>query len=445
MRVILAGSDAEELARAAYPAFAAAGLEVAAVVGSVEELADVAPAFPDGVAVVQVEVYPSPQEAVEGLGSLPCRVAVVLPRWWEGERGRFAALPNLLAGFTGPVSWPQVAAEVKARGQGGGPEGRGGGGGGPSPGGGGGEPDGRRLRANTPAPRPGPRLHANGGGPARLVAFWSGPAGGTGRTALALALAAYAAERGVDVALLALSEPAVSAYLGLARVPNVTTFFETGRLPAAEQRVSWTGEDGRPVGFSVLLGPARPRDGAVERGQIGELVEAVGAAYGLVVMDLPSLPPGGNVWAMEPLLHAGNVILVAVPTSAGVAAVVEGLATLRDIGAAGRVHLALNRRSGGGLSSRSFVEGVRGLWGDCPPVAAEVPCVPDLAAAMDRRELPDLPELVEAVEALAEAAAGIQRAGPEGKAPTEGEGKPEGVSRPRRRRLGRLITVEVVD
>ncbi|MGD1996346.1 MAG: EsaB/YukD family protein, partial [Anaerolineae bacterium] len=91
----------------------------------------------------------------------------------------------------------------------------------------------------------------------RTVAFWSGPAGGTGRTMLALALAAHAAERGADTGLLALSEPGLSAYLHLPRVPNAATFFDTGNLSAAGQAVSWESEAGEAA-LQVVLGPARP-------------------------------------------------------------------------------------------------------------------------------------------------------------------------------------------
>jgi len=449
MRVILAGPDAEELARVAYPAFAAAGLDVAAVVGTAGELADVAGAFPDGVAVVQAEMYAAPEEAAEGLKGLPCRVAVVLPAWWEGERDAFAALPNLMAGFTAPVPWPQVAAEVKARAGGGGPEV----GAAPEvslPPAEGPPPSVHAAEGGHPPspPQPGPRLRANitPGGGGRAVALWSGPAGGTGRTALALALAACAAERGANPLLLALSEPAVSAYLGLPRVPNATAFFESGDLARAVQTVGWErGGEGRAT-LRVVLGPARPRDGAVEREQVGALLAAALAAGGAVVLDLPSLPPGGNVWSLEPLVRATDVVLVATPTATGVAAVVEGLATLRDLKAPGRVHLVVNHRAPKGtLSLRGFTQAVASLWGECPPVAAEVAYLPDLGMLLDQGELPDLPDLTAAVEELAERALGLPRPEPEGARRAEGAPAEERQSRPRRRRLGRLITVEVVD
>ena len=118
----------------------------------------------------------------------------------------------------------------------------------------------------------------------------------------------------------------------------------------------------------------------MKRERIGGLVEAACEAHGLVVLDLPPLTPGGNPWVFEPLTRATDVLLVAVPTSAGVVAVVEALATLRDLAAAANVCLALNRRVPGGISGRAFADGVAQLWGTCPALAVEV----DLAA-----ELPD--------------------------------------------------------
>ncbi|HEY77200.1 MAG TPA: ParA family protein [Thermoflexia bacterium] len=439
MRIILTGPEEGELTGAAYPAFIVAGVEVAAVATAPETLAELAGALPDAVAVVQAEVYPTPEAAVEGLGALPCRVAVVLPTWWEGERDRFASLPNLVAGFTAPVSWAQVAAEVKTRAQ----RGRGTGkrGSGEARKSGHTKVEKPRLRANTPAPGGAQGLRANtqpAGG--RVVALWSGPAGGVGKTTLALLLVGYAAERrvradGCPLLLLALAEPSVSARLALPRVPNVTAFFETEDLARAVQTVGWEAGPTLPV----VLGPARPREGAVERERVAALVEAAASAYPVVVADLPALPPGGNVWSLEPLLHARAVVLVAAPSAAGVAAVVESLATLRDIGASAGVHLVINRRVASGLPLREFVEGVRSLWGECPPVAAEVPYSPELAA-LDRGEWPEgvgsngRSTLREAVEALTRAVLW----------PWSIVEAQEVASRPRRR-LGRLISVEVVD
>jgi MinD-like ATPase involved in chromosome partitioning or flagellar assembly len=439
-QVILAGPDEGALTRAAYPAFAAAGFDVAAVADSPQKIADFAAALRDCLIVVEVDVYPGAAEAAAALASLPVRAAVVLPDHWKGEQAAFAGLPNLVAGFTAPVSWPQVAAEIKGRLLAPATEAA------PAP-------------AATPAPGgPTPdatppaaaaRLHANTG-PGRVVAFWSGPAGGTGRTTLALALAMLASERKTPALLLALSEPAVSAYLRLPRNPNVLAFFESGNLTGALQKVTWEGG-----ALSVLLGPARPQDGVADREPVGRLIEAAREAGGLAVLDLPTLTPGGSVWALEPLTRASDVVLVANPTSAGVAATVEALVTLRAVSPA-RLHLVLNHRARGGLSAAAFTESVINLWGSCPPLGAEIPFLSDLGKAMEGGETPlAVEQLALAVETLGvalgliapreEPAPDKRRAAEPSSAATAAE-KPGGAAtagekRPRRK----LISLEVTD
>ena len=115
MRVILAG-DEEELHRAAYPAFAAAGLDVEAVAGTPDALAAFAGALPDAAVVADAALFGTPAEARAALAALPNPKVVILPQGWEAHQGGFAALPGLLAGFFAPISWPEVVAEVRARG-----------------------------------------------------------------------------------------------------------------------------------------------------------------------------------------------------------------------------------------------------------------------------------------------------------------------------------------
>ena len=127
---------------------------------------------------------------------------------------------------------------------------------------------------------------------------------------------------------------------------------------------------------------------------------------------ISSLPEGDDKPYKYPAMFAdSDVVLVMPPAVAGVAAAVEALVTLRDVGAAARVHLVLNRRFDGGLGTRDFVAGVEQLWGSCPHVAADVPPVLDLPGLLDRGELPDLvlesSPLARAVSALGQAAAGL--------------------------------------
>jgi MinD-like ATPase involved in chromosome partitioning or flagellar assembly len=259
----------------------------------------------------------------------------------------------------------------------------------------------------SPSPVPPPPVgHApllRGGG--RVVAFWSGSSGGTGCSTLSLAFSALAASRGVGAILLALSEPSVSTYLHLDRVPNVASFLTArgDRLAAATQRIGWGAQNGR-TSMHVMLGPARPSDGVIEPGQLSVLIEAARAAYPFVVIDVPSLPPGGNPWTMVPLQHATDIMLVMAPTVTGISATVEALVTLDTIGASGGVHLVLNQRfPSGAFGSKDFRAGVEAMWQSCPEVT-RIGFVADLPGSMNRGEIPDSDILGDGLGSLGELA-----------------------------------------
>lgn len=111
--VVLAGRE-DVLLRQAYPAFAAAGLSVFAIAGSVEELQGALAALDQpAVCVVEADIYPTVQEAMEGLGSLPIPWIVLLPAHWAGHQEAFGSRPGFLGGHIQPVTWAQVAAGVK--------------------------------------------------------------------------------------------------------------------------------------------------------------------------------------------------------------------------------------------------------------------------------------------------------------------------------------------
>jgi Mrp family chromosome partitioning ATPase len=219
------------------------------------------------------------------------------------------------------------------------------------------------------------------------LALWSGTAGGTGQTTLALATAFLAAQQGVDVGLLALSEPSVSAHLRLPRMPNVTLFLEGGSLPAAQQTLTWEA-DGPATTLSVLLGPTWPGGSRAEAGHIAALVESARGAHPLVLLDLPPLTPGPSRWALEPLRQADYLVLVASPTAAGVAATVAALSAVEQADARPAMGLVLVDRAPAGLSTPEFTVGVSALWGSCPEPLGRVPFSPHLPEVTDRGELP---------------------------------------------------------
>ena len=150
------------------------------------------------------------------------------------------------------------------------------------------------------------------------------------------------------------------------------------------RRVAWAS----PHGIDVLLGATRPHEGRTEPEQVTSLLEALRAAYALVLVDLPPLAAAPSSWLLEPLRSADALLQVVPPTARGVVAEVEMLVALHDLDVTAPLHLVLVRRGDGGLSRREMTDGVQGLWGECPPLVADVPFVPLLAAAVERGEMP---------------------------------------------------------
>lgn len=116
IEVILAGPDEKSLMRSAYPALMAAGLEVAAVADTPEKLCDLVAAASPDLVVVEANIAPSPQKALELFSGLDVELAVVLPPAWVTQRGRFAdEIERLVAGFASPVTWPRAAQQLAER------------------------------------------------------------------------------------------------------------------------------------------------------------------------------------------------------------------------------------------------------------------------------------------------------------------------------------------
>lgn len=113
--IVLAGRDEGRLMRAAYPALTAAGIEVMCVVADPDQLPQALAiwskqAKASVIVVVEADLYPTADEAVKALSQLAAPVALILPALWTPYRPKFAAMPNLVAGFPGPVSrWDMLA------------------------------------------------------------------------------------------------------------------------------------------------------------------------------------------------------------------------------------------------------------------------------------------------------------------------------------------------
>ncbi len=377
---------------------------------SADELAQRAMMQPD-VLVLDAGLYDGPQVMVEALGQLPVRTTyVLLPVEASAQaKATAAAAPSVVKVWKGEVPMSTVANaadEALAERDDSLPQEQRRTGPGPA--------------VRTPARTVLPRLarsqasetaHRGTTLSPRSVVFWSGPAGGTGRTTLALVSAIQAVEWGADAALLALSEPSVSAMLPVSRVPNALTFLE-GQQPiqSVEQSITWQAVDGSQAALPVILGPPRPQDGATVDGeQVSALAAAVRKAHRLVLIDLPALVPGENVWTRTLLQKVTDIVLVIPPIAPGTAAAVEALVTLEELQAAARVYLVINRRMPDGLSAQHLVDGVKSIWGNCPEVTTEVPYLSQLPGLSNQGALPDSETLTAAIGPLVEAATGIER------------------------------------
>ncbi len=231
------------------------------------------------------------------------------------------------------------------------------------------------------------------GVPSNVVSIWSGPAGGTGRTTLALSLAALAArERQEDWVLAALSEPAVSAYLCLSRYPNVMRFLAGGKLKDAIQyaRVTDADQPERSLRLRILLGPPQPSKAPADREGLAALIETLRSTFPLVLFDLPPLVPGWNPWSIDPLVQTDNLVLLIPPTVAGVSAALEAMVVVERLALAASLHLVISRRSPGGMSRSQVSDAIRRIWGRAPDILADIPHMHTLPALFDEGGIPFL-------------------------------------------------------
>ena len=115
-RLVLAGPNEGLLTRQAYPAFAACGFEVFAVVDTPGKLVDICATGLVDLAVVSADIVPDVTSAVvlfKSLSGLP--TALILPPMWSGEKERFGRELDLLAGFDAAEPWPNIARNIAQR------------------------------------------------------------------------------------------------------------------------------------------------------------------------------------------------------------------------------------------------------------------------------------------------------------------------------------------
>ncbi len=379
MRIIVLARTEREIAEHIYPALKQVGIGMP---GSATNLDDLKVCFtlePADYVLVHLNLSRRGEERafLESLpGNLP--LLAVLPRSRADAAEELAALPRVAAVAVEPVDYAALLAEmVKA----------------PVPSA---VPSAVSSCAPQPTPAPGtvpqsarPQPHSSRPAPPstvcrlpstahRLIAFGSGMLGGTGKSTLAGTLAWLLAHEGkINTLLLSLgTPPAALSHFKLARWPDLVTFLSGEET--FEQVVQRSGalhvalSTGDPVAYDRIGSVARDEAGAVLRA-----VEQATARYEVVIADLPSDSTG---WAVHPLLAADDVVLVARPTVADQAGLVQALALLK--GLRSRTHLALNNRWARDVDRKAFVAGVQQMV-PCPEPVIVVPHTDAVALAQN--------------------------------------------------------------
>ncbi len=117
IKMILAGPNESVLTKSAYPVFNKAGFRVEAIIDAPDQLRDAMAVTEATLVVVEANVALDPDEALallSDLGDIP--IALILPVAWADRRERFVTdLPNLVAGFSAPVNWPSLVAQLASR------------------------------------------------------------------------------------------------------------------------------------------------------------------------------------------------------------------------------------------------------------------------------------------------------------------------------------------
>jgi len=117
IKMILAGPNESVLTKSAYPVFNKAGFRVEAIIDTPDQLRDAIAVTEANLAVVEANIALDPDEALallSDLGDIP--IVLILPVAWGDRRERFVTdLLNLVAGFSAPVNWPSLVAQLASR------------------------------------------------------------------------------------------------------------------------------------------------------------------------------------------------------------------------------------------------------------------------------------------------------------------------------------------
>jgi MinD-like ATPase involved in chromosome partitioning or flagellar assembly len=206
----------------------------------------------------------------------------------------------------------------------------------------------------------------------RVIAFTSGMLGGTGKSTLACNLAwLLAHEAKMTTILLCFGvPPAAFTHFKLARWPDLGLFLDgEERFERALQR-----QGSLTVGVTPADAVTYERIGALKPEQPGAVLRAIEEAAARFELVIADLPPDSSGWAIHPVLDADDVVIVARPTVADQAGVVQTVTLLRALhhGRETPLHLVLNDRWSQDIKPEAFLTGA-GQIRACPPLLAAIP------------------------------------------------------------------------
>jgi cellulose biosynthesis protein BcsQ len=326
--------------------------------------------------LMQGEIAPSPDALVDALKRFPGVAVVTLMPSSAAAEGVVRSAPCVRDVFVTQVpSWPEAAQRLYQA-----------------------AVSERALRAQAAPPafaQPAPGRPPVPVG-LRLFAFVS-KKGGVGKSTLAASFAYALARRGISTLLLGFDRPDdIGVFFNLPPYPNQSIFFENPSLESLRAAVQ------KKDALDVLLcipddvaAEAVARRDPADRGSIRSLVmTAAMGGWAAVVMDLP--PDLSSEWALQPLLVANTVLLVAQPTLADANKILQAYRLLTGRLAAEHaiprenIFIVLNMvTKDDNISPAAFYRMLQEVSGDsAPPVAAVVPFDPQVRAAENMGEIP---------------------------------------------------------
>ncbi|MDR7615600.1 MAG: P-loop NTPase [Armatimonadota bacterium] len=328
--------------------------------------------------LIQAEIAPGPDEFIAGLKGFPGVAVVVMTPSSAAAEGVVRSIPCVRDVFvTQAPNWVEVAqllyqAAVSERAI--------------------------KLQA---APLP---AFVQVGGPIgpsvpvglRIFAFVSRK-GGVGKSTLAANFAYALARRGISTLLIGFDRPDdLGVQFHLPPYPNQGLFFENPTLEALRGGIQK--KDALDILLCVpddLAADAIARRDPADRGSIRSLVmTAAMGGWAALVLDLP--PDLTSEWALQPLLVANTVVLVARPTLADANKVMQTYQLLTRRLAVEHaiprenIFLVLNMTTKeDNISPAAFTRMIAETSGDsAPPVIGVVPFEPGLSAIQNQGELP---------------------------------------------------------